>query len=258
MFSSRFNLCNRFARKLIALPDTKKKHSIDSKKYTKERHLLHKQIVKKLENSMSFPKKGDRPVAILIGGGTASGKTFIRKKIIEKEVQKLGIVASTVDLDEIKEFIPEYKEYKKTNPDQAASLVHKESYDIGNLLLKKLIKNRQCFIYESTMSRTKKYKRLVNQLTKNDYETHVYITDVPLTVAIKRAEKRALITGRTVPKEIIKRTHKFVPQTFLAVKDDVNSYHIYDTQRGIRLIASNDFIDHPRYFDFLKKGDIKK
>ncbi|WP_161493856.1 zeta toxin family protein [Virgibacillus necropolis] len=58
-----------------------------------------------IEKTGSTPKQGEKPLAILIGGGTASGKTTIRKAIIEKELIERQIRAATVDPDNIKEYI---------------------------------------------------------------------------------------------------------------------------------------------------------
>lgn len=215
---------------------------------------MHKKIGSIIENKSDSPEKGKKPIALLLGGGTASGKTTISKKMMEKE---LISNATLIDIDEIKEYIPEYTVYKKTKPSQAASLVHKESLDIGAWLLNKLIKNRKNLIYEGTMAKTRKYKSLIKKLKKHDYEIHAYIVDVPLSVAKKRAEKRARITGRKVPYYIIENTHELVPRTFMAIKDVIDRYWVYDNQDGLKLIASNDFVDSKRYGAFLKKGRMK-
>ncbi|MFC4025557.1 zeta toxin family protein [Oceanobacillus longus] len=118
---------NYVQRGKYKVKDTKEKYSIDYKTYTKDRHVLHQKIIRMIEKPNDYPKSGSKPIAILIGGGTASGKT-----IIEKELHSKSIHATVIDLDEIKEYIPEYTIYKKTNPQQAASFVHKESYDISD------------------------------------------------------------------------------------------------------------------------------
>lgn len=229
-----------FKRIRAVLEDTKQMHSINSKTYTKERHRLHKEIVRMIEKADSQPKKGKKPVAILIGGGTASGKTTMRKTIVKNELNVKKIIATTVDIDEIKEYIPEYAEYKKSNPAEAARLVHRESVDIGELLLNRLIKKRKNFVCESTMSRVRKYKRLVQKLKKHRYEIHVYLVFVPLPVAKERAKRRAQLTGRKVPHNVIENTHKLAPRTLKAIKDDVDRYKVYDNQNGMKLIAGNE------------------
>lgn len=235
------------------LKDTKKAYSINFKKYTKERHLLHKKIINMIEVPESSPKKGQKPVAVLIGGGTASGKTTMRKTIIERKLDSKSIRVTVVDFDEIKEYIPEYSFYKKIDINKAATLVHKESCDIGELLLNKLIKENKNFIFEGTMARTRRYKYLIYKLREQGYEIHVYVVDVPIKVAKKRADERAHLTGRKVPHKIIENTHKLVPRTFLEIKDLVDRFYIYDNQNGLTLIASNNFVNHEKYADFIKK-----
>ncbi|WP_458413101.1 zeta toxin family protein [Schinkia sp. CFF1] len=235
--------------------DTKEIYSFHGNKYTKERHQLHEKIVDRIEMTSNSIGQGERPIAFLMGGGTASGKTTLRKTIIEKKLAAKNISAVMVDIDEIKEYIPEYASLKKTNPEKAASFVHKEAYDIGALLLRTLMKKRKNFIYEGTMARTRKYKWLIKNLKKNDYEIHAYIVDVPLSIAIKRADERARVTGRKVPLPIIINTHKLVPRTFETIKGLLDHYQIYDNQNQLTLIASHQSILNPTKYDqFLKKG----
>lgn len=241
------------------MQDTKEIHSQDFKKYTKERYLLHKRIMSQIEKPSCSPKIGERPLAILIGGGTASGKTTIRKKIIENKLGSKSDCTTVVDFDAIKEYIPEYSVLKKMDINQATTLVHKESRDIGTLLLNKLIDSNKNFIFEATMARTKWYRYFVNRLKEQGYEIHAYVIDVPLKVAKKRAKKRERLTGRKVPDKIIKNTHRLIPRTFIEIKNLVDRYYIYDNQNGLALIASNHYFFHPqKYTEFLKKGQIER
>lgn len=163
--------------------------SIDSKTYSKERQRLHQQIIRKFDKTDAYPKKGKKPVAILIGGGTASGKTTLRKTLVEKEWKAKNISFAIVDIDEIKEYIPEYVQYKLTNPGNAARLVHKEAYDIGMKLLRQVMKKRKNFIFESTMARTRKFVTLINDLKTSNYELHAYIVFTFLCLSRKNVLK---------------------------------------------------------------------
>ncbi|NLK34376.1 MAG: hypothetical protein GX301_02850 [Gracilibacteraceae bacterium] len=62
-------------------------------------------------------------------------------------------------------------------PEQAEVIVHKESVDICELLVKQLIKKRKNFIYEGTMARTGKYRRLIRELKSKNYEIYLYVAD---------------------------------------------------------------------------------
>ncbi|OQP05694.1 hypothetical protein B1690_12635 [Geobacillus sp. 46C-IIa] len=237
------------------IKSTKEMYSVKGDKYSPKRHALHMSIVHTIMKQAPSSLKTERPIAILIGGGTASGKTMMRKTVIEKQLAEAGVQAIIVDPDDIKTYIPEYHSLQKNHPNDAARLVHKESRDISHLLLKQLIRHRKHFIYEGTMARTKAYKHLMKKLKKARYKVHIYIVDIPLELAKQRAEERAKMAGRKIPDQVIENTHKLVPRTFQAIKDLADRYYVYDNQDKLVLIASNDYIEPILYKKFLKKGE---
>lgn len=246
-----------FKRYRHRIKETKKIYSVKGNKYSKKRHVLHLNIVNEFMKKASSPGKGERSIAVLIGGGTASGKTTVRKKIVENMLNEKNIRACIVDPDEIKDYIPEYASLKKKHPDDAARLVHKESVDISDLLVKRLIRYRKHFVYEGTMARTKKYEKLVKTLKKSRYEVYVYIVDIPLELAKHRAAERARMTGRMIPAHIIENTHRQVPITFEVIKNLVDRYYVYDNRNGFVLIASKYYVNQPLYDEFLKKVETR-
>lgn len=108
-------------KKYRGTKETKELHSAGGSLYSAQRRAIHIKIVKNILVQAGSSRKGQQPVVVLIGGGTASGKTALRKAVIEKELAKRGIKAGTVDADEIKEMIPEYETLKKTDPKNAVS-----------------------------------------------------------------------------------------------------------------------------------------
>ncbi|MCQ6279974.1 zeta toxin family protein [Bacillus sp. EB600] len=234
--------------------DTKKIYSLSPNNYVPHRERLHVKIIKSLMQNTDHMKNSLNPVAILIGGGSATGKTKLREKVIKEQAKTSPIKFLTVDPDDIKIFIPEYQQYKETSPLTAASFVHKESCDIRDRLVLGLIENRISFIYEGTLAKPKKYKNLIRYLIREGYAVHLYISDVPLSMARIRAEERAKITGRSIPTNVIESTHKLVPKTFLAVKDLVDSYHIFDNREDFTLIVSKVMKKKDMYESFLKKS----
>lgn len=249
----------KFKKEGTDMKETKDLHHISGSngKYVDNRHDMHMEIINKVVNSAGSPKKGQKPIAILMGGGSASGKSTMREAVIEKELEKRGIKVGTVDADEIKKEIPEYSSLKETHPDDAARIVHEESSDIGALMIDTLIKKNKHFIYDGTMGSTKKYEKLVDRLKKAGYEVHAYVADVPIEVAKERSDARAKDTGRKVPHHIIEGSHKGVPKTVEAIKDKIDSYRVYDNQDKLKLIASNNHVDPEMYSKFLDKAGIK-
>lgn len=237
--------------------DTKNATMNSKGTYHKARREMHEKIIKNVVYQSAKPSHGQKPVAILMGGGSASGKSTMRNAVIEKELAKRGIKAGTVDADEIKKEIPEFESLKKTHPEDAARLVHEESADVGAEMINRLVKDKRHFIYDGTAKSPEKYEKLVKKLKKAGYEVHMYVADVPLEVAKERSDKRAERTGRKVPHSIIEGSHRGVPKTVEAIKDKIDSYQVFDNTNELKLIASNKHIDPEMYSKFLEKGGIK-
>lgn len=241
-----------------SMKTTKELHTKDGK-YLPERHNLHRQIVDKIVEQCGKPEPGQKPVAILMGGGSASGKSTMRESKIDPLLKEQNIKTGTVDADEIKKEIPEFKSLIVTNPDDGARLVHEESSDVTKLAMEEIISQGRHFVYDGTAKNPEKYKKLVKMLKDAGYEVRLYGADVPLDEAKRRSDKRAEETGRKVPHDIIESSHKGFPKTFTEIKDMVDRYEIYDTQikGNTRLIISNDDVDPKLYTDFLKKGSVQ-
>ena len=235
---------------------TASQHQDSQGRYKRQRAVLHKKIVDEVVDKCGKPKAGEKPVCILMGGGSASGKSTMRRNVIDKMLKERGVEAGTVDVDEVKDHLPEFEQLKKTSPDDAARLVHEESADVGALMINEIVALGRNFVYDGTMKSKDKYDTLVSQLKKRGYEVHVYVADVPLDVAKERSDKRAERTGRKVPHSIIEGSHRGVPKTVEHLKDKVDSYQVFDNTDTLQLIASNDHVHPEKYSNFLNKAGL--
>lgn len=240
------------------LPDTSKKHKTENGTYTAERGRLHEKIKDDIFNACGKPKPGERPQAILMGGGSASGKSSMKDDIIVKKLQEEGVQAGTVDSDEIKKDLPEFAGYKKQDQNAASAAVHTESSEIGAYAIDEIVGDGRHFIYDGTMKNTAKYEALIERLEDAGYDVHVYVVDIPIEEAKRRSDERAKQTGRKVPHSIIESSHRGVPGSVEALKDKVDSYQVFDnTGDGLKLMAANGFVEPELYTAFLEKGGVK-
>lgn len=237
---------------------TDKKHKNKNGEYKEQRAKLHEKIISDIMNECGKPRPGEKPVAILMGGGSAAGKSTMRDKTLNVMLKERGIKAGIIDADKIKEALPEFEKFKKIDVNKAAAATHDESSDITKKAIDHAIATKRHFIYDGTMKSKDKYLKLVDQLKKAGYEIHVYVADVPLDVALERNKLRGELTGRLVPDYIVEASHRGVPGTFEALKDKVDSFQVYDTQtKNPKLIYSNNYIDEKRYQQFLDKGNVQ-
>jgi len=210
------------------LKTTREKYVINGE-YTIERKLLHNEIIESFLKGQL--QQEQEPEAILLGGGSAAGKSSIGELVSKGyKLQKQNMI--WIDPDKIKEKIPEYQGSMESEDiesmKQAAFLVHDESSDITMKLLKICMKRKLNFMYDGTMKNEVKYKKLIQQLRQAGFSIKAIIVDVPIKVALERSNMRFKVTGRLVPEHIIEESHMKVATTFSKIKDLIDCYTLYD------------------------------
>ena len=203
-------------------PQTKFMHfDFDKNDYELDRKKLHRKIIYDFKKDLICVER-DEPIAILMGGSPASGKsTFLKKYapyLLKDEIFR-------IDADEIRSKLPEYKGYNATQ-------THLETKDIVNTLLSDRNIGIPCrfdLIYDGTMNNTKSYLPLINILKKDGYKVFiVYIDKVPKDVIVKRALERYKKSGRFVPLEVIDDFFEKGTAALEQLKNSVDGYMIID------------------------------
>jgi predicted ABC-type ATPase len=230
------------------LPQTKDLNT--SKKtgdYYPERKKLHNKIIESFKEDL-ICIENDEPIAILMGGSPASGKsTFLRKYapyLLKEEILK-------VDADEIRAKLPEYKGWNATS-------THLETKDIVNTLLSDRTIGIPCkydIIYDGTMNSTKSYLPLIELLKKLGYKIFiVYIDKVEEEVIKKRALERYQKSGRFVPMAVIDDFFTRGKSALNELKDKADGYMIVDGSRGDYDIIERGGIKLPKRRAYSKLG----
>lgn len=211
-----------------------------TKGYTPERQKLHKKIIQDIVNSANSPKNGEKPIAVLMGGGSASGKGTIRSALVIPKYQAAGVSLGISDCDDIKSQLPEYEHFQKQNMESAAYRVHEESMDIAMDALDELIKNNKNLMFDGTMKSIGKYSKIIDKLHKAGYQIQIVGADVPVDIAIQRSEQRAKQTGRKVPEGIIRGSHGGFASTYPELLDKVDSYSLYDNSGSSPVLIQDE------------------
>ena len=207
-----------------SLEQTKDKHQKNGV-YSESRKKLHKDIIDDFKKNVVCIES-NKPIAILMGGSPASGKsTFLRKYapyLLKEEILR-------IDADEVRSMLPEYEGWN-------ASQTHLETKDIVNTLLSDRVIGLPCetdIIYDGTMNSNKSYLPLIKVLRKLGYEIFVvYIDKVPKDVIVDRALKRYGKSGRFVPLEVIDDFFGKGKTALNEIKKKVDGYMIVDGSGG--------------------------
>ncbi len=230
---------------------------------TPERVALRQQIIR--DSIGDAPSvEGRKPVAILMGGGGASGKGTILKRL-----QKIGAVpkgAVHVDPDEIKARIPEYSQIVQRGDSRAAATVHEESSALAKEVIAAAISRRSDLVLDRTLANVDKGLAEIEALRAAGYEIKLYGVTVDPAAAVRRADQRARKSGRYVPPSAILTAHKGFAAGFERLAAAVDEAHLMDNEvtagRPPRLLASGGgggdlrVIDRMRYNAFVERSKI--
>jgi predicted ABC-type ATPase len=233
---------------VTSLPQTKSMHfDYESNQYTPERRRLHKDIIYNIKKDIVCIES-DEPIAILMGGSPASGKsTFLKKYspyLLNEEILK-------IDADDIRSKLPEYRGFNATQ-------THLETKDIVNNLLSDRNIGLPCkfdVIYDGTMNNTKSYIPLINLLKELGYRVFiVYIDKVDKDVIVKRALERYKKSGRFVPLEVIDDFFDKGTSAMEQLKFMVDGYMIIDGSNTDYKILSQGGMRLPKKRNYSKIG----
>jgi predicted ABC-type ATPase len=230
------------------LPQTKELNTNkETGDYYPERKKLHKKIIDSFKEDLVCIEN-DEPIAILMGGSPASGKsTFLKKYapyLLKEEILK-------VDADEIRAKLPEYKGWNATS-------THLETKDIVNTLLSDRTIGIPCkydIIYDGTMNSTKSYIPLIELLKKLGYKIFiVYIDKVDEDIIRKRSLERYKKSGRFVPMAVIDDFFTKGKTALNELKDKTDGYMIVDGSSGDYSIIDKGGMKLPKRRAYSKLG----
>lgn len=231
------------------LPQTKSMH-FDTKKgdYRASRKKLHAKIINQFKKDVVCITNG-QPIAILMGGSPASGKSSFLKKyspfLLSDEILK-------IDADEIRAKLPEYEGYN-------ASQTHLETKDIVNILVSDKNIGIPCdfdLIYDGTMNSIKSYIPLVEVLKKRGYKIFiVYMDNVPKEVITKRILERYQKSGRFVPLEVVDDFFDKGKTAFNELKKSVDGFMVVDGSSQDYVIIERGGMNLPKTRKYSKLGE---
>ncbi len=211
----------KLTRCVTALPQTKSSNINTNGNYTREREGLHKKIIDKFKKDVVCIEKG-RPIAVLMGGSPASGKSTFLKKY---RPYLLSDSLFKVDADEIRAELPEYKGWN-------SSQTHEETGDIVDTLISDRNVGIPCkfdFVFDGTMSSVKRYKILINNLRKEGYDIFiVFMGNIPKGEIKERALERYKKSGRFVPMFVIDDFYANGEKNLNELKSLVDGYIVVD------------------------------
>ncbi|HEY5553164.1 MAG TPA: zeta toxin family protein, partial [Opitutaceae bacterium] len=218
----------------VGLPKDTKEHYSKNGEYTPERKALHERLISKFFDHVPSVPETQKPVAVLMMGGTASGKSTLVRHAMGDAHDFVN-----VNSDDCKEQLPEYqrgislghRNGVAVSAKDAAGSVHEESSDIADALRDRTVKARKNMVLDGTGKNAEKFLATMKSLREAGYHVRVMMPHVKFEEAKKRAIDRANHTGRYVDEKVMEQNHHLVPGNFEKVSKEADDWALFDMGR---------------------------
>lgn len=153
------------------------------------------------------PPGSSPPFIHFFGGGAGSGKTYLRRKVLENLEKDVGVVL--IDADALKEYDWYYTHNRlMANRNMAAAdLSHSFSSLATTKCLERGFREKRNIMFDTTLSSENSLK-WIRMAEEAGYNIEITGSFSSTPVAVSRALHRALHTGRFIPVKIILETHQ--------------------------------------------------
>lgn len=234
---------------------------------SKEREAEHDRLVNAIVAGVQ-PRADGQKIKYFIGGGTASGKSTVTKRMPEyPKVRELKDTdtkppgeAVLIDPDGIKTSLPEWDSYDEKG---RAAYMHEESSMLSKIADREAMKRGLEVVLDGTgdNSPEKMTGKVLDAENKYGYTSRGLYMTVPAGEAIVRSIERGMETGRHVPLLSLTKIHRNVTTTSVGMDREYDHYDLYDTdvpfgRPAIPIIQDHKVVDQARYDAYKAKAAV--
>lgn len=191
------------------------------KNYTEKRQRLQNSIIEDmLATALITDVNGDicttptEPWLVFTAGAMGAGKGYTIKTLVQRQTFPL-LAFVTVDPDEIRRLFPEYDLYVKSRPEEAGQLTRKEAGLVAEILTLAALQAGKNVLVDGSLRDSNWYQDYFKNL-RDDYPSLkigiIHVT-APREAVIERAEERAILTGRVIPRKLLELAITQVPRS---------------------------------------------
>lgn len=199
---------------------------------------VHDRILKALRGEVKVKNSSTKKRAVLLGGPSGVGKSTLRTVY----GSQIGIPdrsqALHLDPDEIRELIPEYRDWLFNPAVSAPELTHAESMHLVQEGVKDAIANNLDVVHDTT---GRDFRDVLSNLDRAGYEKVAHFATGDLQQTIAQAEERARLSGRYRSPSDIARSFKGVARAIEGYiqSDTFDEFYLWDTtSRPPKMVAS--------------------
>jgi len=215
---------------------------------------------------------GYRPIAYVMGGGSASGKGTVLQGLEEAGYIDDNFVFldpdgfKTGEKEKNLDGIPEYQQILDEGDGRAAGVVHEESSHIFKRARDRAMNGGYDIVLDRTLGNPKRALEELDALEKRGYRIILIGVSVRAELAIDRAVDRAKKVNRWVPLNDALKTHKGFSNGFESYAEIAHTAILFDTEVPYKelplVMAVKDsdvpltIVNESAYNNFRKKGEL--
>lgn len=176
-----------------------------------------------IEDALNNGVSMEKPWLVYTAGPMGAGKSHIMRWLFKHQLFPLMHFVF-VDPDKIKDELPEMKEFLARDKCSAGTLTHAESISIAEIIEREAMAEGKCVLVDGSMRNSKWYMGYFQTIREQFPHYRIAIINVTASreVIYERARRRAEITNRVVPKEILDDAIENTTNFFSTLKPLVN------------------------------------
>ena len=241
---------------------TMAEHTDDQGEWDEEREALHSRIID--ETFAGVKKASGKPVTTFMGGGPASGKSYVVKSLSEElglpgEDERILVDPDRIKTGDKKKGLHGLPEYDPNRPGP----VHEESSALAKRITQIAQENGYNVLVDGTGDGSAaKMKKKIRQAKEAGHTVNGVYTFVPMETALVRNYAR----DRSVDDSVVVDTHKKITKILPEIASEFDSVKLYSNAedgKPPRLVAYGGggkgltIVDQKLYRAFLANGDYQ-
>jgi hypothetical protein len=158
--------------------------------------------------------RSERPWIVYTAGAMGAGKSYVMRWLYKTGQFPLDKFV-WVDPDKIKDCMPDMADYLKHNQPGAGTLTHKESSFIAEIIEREAMQQSKCILVDGSLRNANWYAKHFARIRADFPHYRIAILSVVADreKVYERSRKRAITTGREVPKHVLDDALEKVPES---------------------------------------------
>lgn len=178
----------------------------------------------------------ENPTVVFEGGGAASGKTGLTKRI-----QKETGIKTVLNPDDNHAELPEYDMLRQSDPLGAAARMHEEAGVIQKKAVAEAMRRRQSIIIDKVNGDAEDLKKQIQDFKDAGYRVEVHYLDRDMHDALGSMVGRFEQTGRWVPPNVLREGHENAAHAYHEIAPLADRHSLtHSGANGHELVADSE------------------